>query len=377
MRILYLTDQVYLHGGAEKILIQKLNYWAEVFGYEVALVTSVQKGNEPFFPLSDKVKRHDLDMDYPAGSLYHPKNFGRFREQYKKLKAFASDFRPDAVFVLSQSLFHIITPFACKGFPTYFEYHTSWLGFKHGFEQQSKLRRLKSRFIGAITRFAEGRYTRIVYLNQAEYDYFKRENSIIIPNFYDVTEKRPDRNPKNIAISLGRLSFHKGYDLLLQTWAKLDSRVSDWEMHVYGNGEDREKLQNELSKYEFRNAFKFFEATDKVNEKLSEASIYVMSSRFETFPMVLLEAMSNGLPIASFDCPTGPSSIVTPNEDGLLVKPYDTDAFADTLVVLMQDPDLRERMGQAGLKNVKRFSPELVMRQWDDLVKRHSVGKKT
>lgn len=375
MKLLYLTDQVYLHGGAEKILIQKLNYWADVYGYDVTLLTTAQKERPPFFPLSPKVALHDLGMEYPDGTLYDPKNFGLFREHYKKLKAFVNASKPDAIFVLSQALLRIITPFAAQGVPTYFEYHTSWYGFKLGYDRQSGLKKIKSKIIGAISDYAESKYTKIVYLNQAEFDHYRRKNSVIIPNFFDVSEKKIETERKNIAISLGRLSFQKGYDLLIEAWKTLDGRIDGWEMHVYGNGENKEKLEQQLSGTNFRNPMQFYSAIDNVNEKLAEASIYVMSSRFETFPMVLLEALSNKVPIVSFDCPTGPRSILTPNEDGLIVPPTDVKALADALLELMTDEARRKQMGEAGARNVSRFSPQTVMEQWDALIRSNRISE--
>lgn len=369
MRLLYLTDQVYLHGGAEKILIQKLNYWVEVYGYEVALLTSVQKGKPSFLPISGKVKQFDLGIDYPEGSLYHPKNFGLFKQHYKKLKAFVSEYRPDAVFVVSQTLTHIIAPFAAKGFPTYFEYHTSWFGFKMGYERLSFPHKIKTRLIKAITRYAESKYTKIVLLNQTEFDKFQKKNAVVIPNFYDETAKIYPFERKNTVITLGRLSREKGYDLLIEAWKKLDGKIGNWELAVYGEGVERRKLEAQLSQNTFRNPIKFPGATDNINEKLAKASIYVMSSRTETFPMSLLEALSNGLPIVSFDCPSGPRHIITENSDGFLVEPDNIQALADQLLVLMADGNLRGKMSENALENVKRFSAKQVMQQWDDLIK--------
>lgn len=376
MRLLYLTDQVYLHGGAEKILIQKLNYWAEVYNYEVMLVTSEQKGKPPFFSLSPKVARFDMDMDYPPGSLYHPRNAARFKKHYSKLKQIVSGYAPDAVFVISQTFSRIITPFAAKGFPTYFEYHTSWDGFRMGYEKLSSLHKLKENLIRAIARFAESRYTKIVYLNPTEFDRFNRKNAVVIPNFYDDTQPEIQEQRQNTVITLGRLSFEKQYNLLIESWGKLDGAVEGWELHIYGNGIEKERLEAQLEGTAFKNPVRLLPAVDNVNEKLSRASIYVLSSRVETFPMALLEALSNGLPVVSFDCPTGPRHIITEHEDGLLVEAQNTSALADGLLELMKDPQRRSQMGRAALDNVRRFSPAAVMKKWDELIKAN-YSKKT
>ncbi|NMH29509.1 glycosyltransferase family 4 protein [Flavobacterium silvaticum] len=372
MRIVYLTDQVYLAGGAEKILTQKVNYWADVLDCDVLLITSDQLKKLPFYKLSEKVKHHDLEMGYPSGSLYHPKNIGRFREQYQKLKVALQSFQPDAVFVVSQRIFHSITPFAAKGFPTYFEYHTSWYGYKLTKERLPLAYQIKEKAIRKWLDFVESKYTHIVYLNQSEFDYFKKKNGLIIPNFFDYTEPPKNAVRKKIAVSLGRLTFQKGYDLLIDTWAGLDAKVEGWEMHVYGEGEDRQKLEAQLTQHQFRNPFIFQPEIRHVGEKLDEAAVYVMSSRFETFPMVLLEALSHGLPVVSFDCPSGPSSILIPGEDSVLAEPMDTKALASALITVMQDENKRAVMSEKALENVRRFSPEHIMKLWYDLVRSNS-----
>lgn len=371
MRIAYVTDQIYLHGGAEKILIQKLNYWAGVYGYEVLLITLSQKGRAPFFPVNPKVAHVDLAIEYPEGSLYHPRNIGRFVKQYRDLKRVLHSYRPDAVFVISQTLFRIITPFSAKPFASYFEYHTSWEGFKQGFDKLTGVRRLKETFIRAVQRFAEARYTKVVYLNQTEFDNFNRANAVVIPNFYDESGLIASSGRKNVAITLGRLSFEKQYDLLIESWALLDKEITGWELHIYGNGVEKQRLEKLLERTALRNPARLFSATDSVNEKLSSSSVYVLSSQVETFPMALLEALSNGLPVVSFDCPSGPRHIVTDGEDGILVEPQNTAALASALLRLMQNPDLSKKMGEAASHNVRRFNADAVMRQWDDLIKQH------
>lgn len=367
MKVLYLTEQIYLHGGAEKILIQKLNYWADVLGHQATVVTTEQKGRKPFYPLSDKVRHVDFEIDYPDGALFHPRNFSRFKEQYGKLKALIGTFQPDAVFVLTQRLFRIITPFAAKGCATFYEYHTSYYGFQLGYENSSDKGKLKMRLFNKLFRWAEDRYTGVVFLNKAEFEHFKRPNGLMVPNFFDPSAQTPDVPKKQQILSLGRLSYQKGYDLLLESWAHLEKDFPSWTLQIYGNGENHDALQAQRERLGLQHAF-VNDAIDDVPQKLAESAFYVMSSRFETFPMVLLEALSASVPVVSFDCPTGPSSMLIEGSDALLAAPQDVKDLAQKMRVLMQDQAKCLEMGRKGKQNVKRFSPEQVMRQWQELV---------
>lgn len=368
MKILYLTDQVYLHGGAERILIQKLNYWVEFFNYEVTLITTQQKGLDPFIPINSKVNVIDLGVDYSEGvSFFNPKNFSKFKSHYKKLKDKIDHLKPDATFVISQTFVRFLPPFIKNSGKTFFEYHTSYHGFNIGYERFSFLGKLKYNFVKSITNKVEDKYTHVVFLNQIEFDHYRRKNGIIIPNFFiPIVEKKMERKKK--MISLGRITHQKGYDLLVDVWKLVDKKISDWELEIYGNGSDFEAIQKRVNESNFKNPMRLLNAIDNVDEVLSESSIYLMSSRFETFPMVLLEAMSHGLPTVSFDCISGPRSILTNDEDGFLVPTFDLEAFAKKIVFLVDNPKVIEEMSLRAIENVKRFNPKVVMDMWNNYI---------
>ncbi|HEY0092599.1 MAG TPA: glycosyltransferase family 4 protein [Flavobacterium sp.] len=370
MRIIYITDQIYLHGGAEKILIQKLNYWVDWYGYDVLLVTSQQQGRNPFFPMHKNVQWVDLGVNYTEGvSYFNPSNLKKFPGHINKLKKAIADFKPDAIFLISLGLIRYVLPFISGKYPVYNEYHTSYYKFCMNYDEFSPFQKLKKHLADTLIRFAEHYYTGIVFLNQAEYDYYKRPNGLIIPNFFDEIREPLAMPKRNSIITLGRLSDQKGYDLLIEAWKIADEMNTGWTLEIYGNGEDKEMLQRKISEHNLGHSLYLHPATDQVNEKLSESGFYVMSSRYETFPMVLLEAMSHSLAVVSFDCPTGPASMLAPDEDSFLVPNGDIHALASKMLELINDAPLRLRMGAAAYENVKKFSPQIVMEQWDLLIK--------
>lgn len=374
MKIIYITDQIYLHGGAEKILIQKLNYWVEWYGYEVLLITSEQKGKAPFFKLNEKVQRLDLAVDYEEGISYlHPKNLKKLPKHISKLKTAISDFNPDAIFLISLGFIRYILPFISGKFPIYNEYHTSYYGFELKYNQLSFIHRLKKQFSYLLIDLVETRYTKIVFLNDAEFNHYKRNNAVIIPNFFDEIKATVSVPKKNQLISLGRLCYQKGYDLLIDVWEIVDREKTGYTLQIYGNGEDHQMLQEKIAAKNLEHSLHLNPATNAINEKLSESQFYVMSSRFETFPMVILEALSNGLPVVSFNCPTGPASMLIQNQDGLMVPNGDIKALADAILLLINDRERAEKMGRAGLENVKRFNPKQVMEQWDQLIRANRI----
>lgn len=181
-----------------------------------------------------------------------------------------------------------------------------------------------------------------------------------------LTPKREFLPGKRI-ISIGRYSEQKGYDRLIEAWIKVNRKHPDWHIRIYGEGQDRNSLQELIEKHHIENSFSLCPPTKNIQEKYLESSIYVMSSRFEGLPMALLEAMACGVPCISFDCPYGPAEIITPEEDGILVKNGNTDELADAICRLIEDTDKRIRMGKQAQKNIQRYLREEVMKLWDEL----------
>ena len=370
MKIIYLTDQIRLHGGAEKILIQKLNYWANHYEYDVTLITTDQRLEKPFIKLDSRINHYDLAVDYTEGvSFFSLENISKVPNHFLKLKRTIDKIKPDAIFVISRSYVRFLTPFVARKYLTFNEYHTSYYSSILHLEKSSLLVKLKFRLTKYLIDSIEKHYTKIVFLNKEEFDYYNLDNGVIVPNFFDNTVPVNNVKKRNIVISLGRLCHQKGYDLLIDAWEVLDAQIDGWELNIYGNGDDYGALSQKLETKKLKNPIFLKSAVNNVNEKLSESALYVMSSRFETFPMVLLEALSNSLPVVSFDSPTGARSILKNGEDSLLAEPNDIIDLANKILSLLQNQTLRELMGKNGLGNVMRFNAEEVMKKWDLLIK--------
>jgi glycosyltransferase involved in cell wall biosynthesis len=368
MKVLYLTDQVSLAGGAERILIQKLNYWAQHPGDEAVLITTAQRGNPPFAAIDRRVVQEDLAINYTEGkSYYHPENLKRIRRHFTRLRAAVRKHRPDAVVVVSRGVSRFIAPFAAKGFPTYNEYHTSYTGVALQFRRLSRLSKIKKRVTRRLIRWVESHYTKIVFLNQAERDHYQLRNAAVIPNFFEEFPPIADFRREKKAVALGRLSHEKGFDLLIDAWKRVAAEAPEWQLEIYGSGAEGEALENQIETAWLPDRVRLMGQTGDIQQVLSQASFYVMSSRTETFPMALLEAMSAGLPVVTFDCPTGPRAILAEGEDSLFVPAGDVAALADKILFLMRHPETMAGMGQNALRNVGRFSRDKVMAQWRTL----------
>jgi glycosyltransferase involved in cell wall biosynthesis len=166
---------------------------------------------------------------------------------------------------------------------------------------------------------------------------------------------------------VARYNDAKGYEYMVEAWQSVHERYPDWTLNVYGSGELHDDVIRWIQERHLSGCMILHEPVDNIMEKYLESSIFVMSSRYEAFPMVLLEAMACGVPCVSFDCPYGPRNIIRNGEDGLLVEYLNSQALADAVCRLIEDVPLRKQFGATARQNIQRFSRDAVMHQWDEL----------
>jgi glycosyltransferase involved in cell wall biosynthesis len=163
---------------------------------------------------------------------------------------------------------------------------------------------------------------------------------------------------------VGRIDSQKGYQYLSAIWALVSQRYPDWRLDLYGEGVDRAENQNLIPKGD--HVFAHPQTSD-IMDRYKESSILVLTSVYEPFGLVMAEAMSCGVPVVAFDCPYGPSEIITDGENGFLVDCFDVEAFAGKVCQLIVDEEQRRRMGRNAISSVQRFSKDKIIRQWQHL----------
>lgn len=181
-----------------------------------------------------------------------------------------------------------------------------------------------------------------------------------------------NNNESNVILSVGRETPQKGFDLLVESWRLIYKKYPNWHIKIVGDNFSNKSyaslVLNKIKQYGLQDTIHIIPETNNIKKEYSEAAFYVMASRYEGLPMVLLEAMAAGLPAVSFDCPTGPREIIKNGETGVLVRNGSISELAQIIAYMIENTGERKKYGMAAQIDIKkRFSIEAIEKKWDDL----------
>lgn len=375
MKIVYCLIQTYKGGGTSRVICAKASYLADVYGYDVTIITTDQRNRPAYFDVSPKIKQIDLGINYETLDTYSTAK--RLFFQLKKRKAHK---RKLSEILMNEKADIVIS--------TYTHEFTILPQIKDGSKKIGEIHfpqdhnKIETGNTGALKKYftyishdilkhrSVKKYNRFVVLTKSDIEAWNKYSNVMqIYNPISFSTEECANYKSLRVIAVGNLLYNKGFDRLIQAWAVVSRHNSDWTLHIYGDGEERERLQMLIKDKALKDSVILQNPTKNIVEEYMNSSFYVMSSRYEGFGMVLAEAMACGLPCVSFDCPSGPSEIITDGVDGFLVEDGNIGQLAEKIKVLMSNQDLRKQMGEEARKNIQRFSPEKIMPQWDDLFK--------
>lgn len=372
-KIVYVTPALYMAGGVERVLTLKANYFAEQLGYDITIILTEGKDKPYFYPLSPKVKVINFDLNFEElwtcsflkkVRVYLPKQ-RRFK---KLLTAELMRIRPDITISLLRRDINFINSIN-DGSKKIGELHVNRINYRQLDDKDKTLLGRCFEYFWKRSLLAHVKHLdKFVVLTRNDRNVWPELNDVVViplplPFMPESTSSLIEKR----VVAVGRYHYQKGFDLLLKAWQIVEKKHPDWQLAIFGQG-DREPYVNLASHLGLdMTRCNLYSQTDNILDEYCKSSIFVLSSRYEGFGMVLIEAMACGLPCVSFDCPYGPSDIIKDGEDGYLVDYLDVQAFADGICKLIESPELRENMGKQGRRNVLRFSKETVMQQWVDL----------
>ncbi|MBU3855533.1 MAG: glycosyltransferase family 4 protein [Candidatus Phocaeicola excrementipullorum] len=368
MKIIYCTHSLYNPGGMERVLVNKVTYLVNRLHWDVSIVTTDQKSRPVFYPLPEGVKTTDLGINYSDDNVKSPaeKILGYLKKKRKHKKLLSELLKREQADIVvslypSESSF---IPDIKDGSKKVLELH---------FCKFFRLQYGRNGLLGLIDKWRTWQDERIVrkfdkfvVLTNEDKGYWGNLHNIeVIPNaamnmsghFSDVTSHR--------VIAVGRLDYQKGFDRLIQAWKLIQKSAlyADWHLDIFGQGEWHDKLQEMINDLHLTNVH-LNQPTNNIGNEYAQSSLIVMTSNYEGFGMVLVEAMACGVPAVAFDCKCGPKDIIDNNANGILVHNGDIKKLADAMMKLMKDETLRKKMSEQAKKVVRTYSEEAVMDKW-------------
>lgn len=379
MNIVYFYPHLKSPGGIERILTAKANYLADILEYNVTIVTYRQFNGENYFKLSKKIKQINLDIEDP---IIFKKKISK--SDKKKYKIFLSNYQlaiekflienPQDIAI---SLFFgkefnflpLIKDKSKKILELHFNYQQTLLYHAKNFLQLRSISDIKNFYYSKKLEKIIKKYDKLIVLSKRDLENWKTKftNSTYIYNFCTLlSSEKTSLNSKTV-ISVGRLNYEKGFNRLITAWKLVKEKNPDWILKIFGNGEQEQNLKNQIKSLQLEDSTFIYPTTKNIVKEYRDSSIYVMSSHFEGFPMVLLEASYMGLPCISFDCNYGPSELINHNHDGFLVEQNNINSLADRILELINNEELRYSFSKNAIKKMKNFSLEIVMNEWKKL----------
>lgn len=352
----------------EKVVVAKANYLAEK-GYEVLIVTTEQKGRQPFFGIDRRIECHDLDINYEnENNTSFVRKLLSFKYKQKihkrRLEEFLRRVRPDIVVSTFGNEVNFLYDIK-DGSKKILEIHFSRF-FRFQLDRKG-IWKMVDRYRSDVDRKKVEKYDRFVVLTHEDKEYWEGVKNIkVIPNFITLHEKNADTDSKR-AIAVGRFSYQKGYERMIMAWKKVNGVHPEWTLDIFGNGEEKEKMRTLVDSLGLKGKVMLNDATSDIGKEYEASSVFILSSRYEGLPMVLLEAMSYGLAIVTYDCKCGPKDIIDDNRNGVLVEEGNVEKLADAIIGLMDDDGKRKMLARNAKEESRKYSEDCIMKEWMNL----------
>ena len=380
MNILYCIPHLYNSGGMERVLTQKVNWLCAHTSHSFIIITTEptpQGMNDTYFPLDPRVQIVPLNIDFNADyrKPLLSKWWGHMRRMrmYKRaLTRYINEHAIDLCISLCGKEIAFLRTLPCR---TVAELHFAkdqrqqLLEANHKNFIWSLLGRIRTwQLVRAIKPLEQ-----LVVLTEADKNDWMRAgctNVTVIPNICSLDgQKIPMKSKKNVLLAVGRLHEQKGFDLLLQAWKPIEEKYPEWALRIVGEGPKREELEALVKTLKLKRVALLGRTNEVINE-YAQASLFVLSSRYEGLPLALIEAMWCGTPSIAFDCPNGPAALLT-NDRGWLVANGNISALSKQIEYVITHPDeAAERAQKAQTYAQQTYSEKQIMPQWIQVIER-------
>lgn len=366
MKVLYIFRSLAVWGGIERILVEKMNYLSKVYGYDVYMLTSDQGNHSVPYHLEDSVHFEDLNIrfhqQYEYSFLRRIWVARRLKRLYeKRLSERIRHIQPDIIICTTAD--HIDSLGKLKGsIPLVVESHSICIRTIEDGNFWFRRKWYRYHYLKALSNVDV-----VVALTEGDAVEWRKVHShvVVIPNLVHLNDGAVSTLENKKVIFVGRFDYQKRPMEIIRIWERIHPNHPDWQLDIYGEGEQQQELENQVCSLDMN--IVIHHPTEHIFDCYRESSILVSTSLFEPFGLVMPETMSCGIPVVAFDCPYGPSDIITNGVDGFLIKNRSINEFAEKVCLLMENIELRKRMGKAGFLSSQRYSADVIMPLWQSL----------
>lgn len=369
MKIIYCLAGTFNSGGMERIVVAKAN-WLAKRGYGICIVTTEQNGRTDFFTLNSSIKRIDLDIMYSENVTPNPlkKYFVRKKKMkiHRKLMQDVINVEnPDIIISTFGNEVEFLPQIKDESKKIVEIHFSRW--FRLQFNRKG-IWKFIDRFLTYKDCKTIKKYDKFICLtNEDRKNWGNLPNIAVIPNFIDHISKKPAKLVNKSLIAVGRLTYQKGYDYMIKAWKIISQYYPQWKLNIYGDGDLHEYLTNLIIKMNLSNSVKINKPISNIEEEYANHSGLILSSNYEGLPMVILEAMSNGLPVVSFACQCGPRDIIINDYNGLLVGKGDINSLAYAIQNLISSKEKRLKLGFNSWLSANEYLESKIMPLWENL----------
>lgn len=367
MRVVYIISSLNKTGGAERIITEKSNYLAKRYGYDIHIITLFQDSDTPnSYPLSGLV--HQININFPYYTQYkykYPKRllikYRLFKSMQKKLTQTINSIDPDILIGVSYSHAELVCTIPCRA-KKIIECHEPRALVASDIFNGSFISRfyIKHYYFHVIEKNADFVVT---LTNKDKLQWHKAKRVEVIPNFTSMHITHNSTCKMKRVIAVGRLCGEKGFERLIDIWKAITAKHPDWKLDIFGEGKLKNILLNDIKTKKVNN-ISLCGTTSNISKEYSTSSICAVTSYYEGFSLVILEAMKHGVPCVAFDCPFGPGSIIKDGSNGYLVEDNDNSLFIERLCQLIENYELRKQFSQNSIERAKQYDIDIIMSKW-------------
>ena len=376
MKIVYFLKAFADKAGTERIFSDKMNYLARNCGYDITFITYEQSNHPMAFHLDKSISVIDLNVRFLTIYKLTPiiRCFAKLRKLIllkSKLNKALKQINPDYIIITTYEF----DKFCCiLSLPYRFviESHICMSSVQQELRQQNVISKCIAKWFDKINfRNLNKAYCLVSLTNKDKKEWEKNTNIpiFIIPNFVTYFPEKiiPYSERQNRIICVGRLTMQKGFDYLIDAWSLISNNYPEWKIDIFGHGELEEDLNKMIMYNNLESSIIIHKTTERIYEEYEHSTIFILSSRYEGFALVLLEAMSCGVPCISFDCPNGPSDIISQGENGILVPYADINKLAESIEWMIEHNQDRQKMSENARNTAHSYTQDLIMPQWISL----------